>query len=393
MAGLSEVVPAPPSTHARGVRVTLIRRFDALERLAHRWNALVERAQTKSIFQTYECHRSWWRAFGADHQLLVIVAEEGGELMGIAPLMVGERAFLGLRRRMVQFIGARSFDYTDVIVDRTRPDVLSVLLKALVEAEPACDYLYLRDIPTGSPTADALRSFFEADGRHVDVRFLYEAPARVFKDPVEDRRLANKKSLKRHCNNLRKLGEVRFFNCETGDEVLGYLDAFFEQHVRRRALTDTPSMFVDERMQHFFAELTSALAPRGWLLFSVLLLDQRPVAMHFGFEFDGRITWYKPAFDIELAKHSPGEVLIKHLIEYALERKAAELDFTIGAEPFKYRFANETRANCAVRVYRRRLPYLMDRILLNARHQVERAPRIAGFARRALGAWRSQGWF
>lgn len=54
----------------------------------------------------------------------------------------------------------------------------------------------------------------------------------------------------------------------------------------------------------------------------------------------------------------------------------------IGEESFKYRFANHTWSNCAVRVYRRWILYGIDRLMLVARRFIERMP--------ALGAHRPQ---
>jgi CelD/BcsL family acetyltransferase involved in cellulose biosynthesis len=114
--------------------------------------------------------------------------------------------------------------------------------------------------------------------------------------------------------------------------------------------------------------------------------------MHFGFEYGGRITWYKPAFDVAYADYSPGEVLMKYLLEYALQRKVAELDFTIGAEPYKYRYANHTGANYAVRVFRQEHAFHLTRLVLNARRLVERFPAARRVARTVLGKWREQPW-
>jgi CelD/BcsL family acetyltransferase involved in cellulose biosynthesis len=68
-----------------------------------------------------------------------------------------------------------------------------------------------------------------------------------------------------------------------------------------------------------------------------------PIAYHFGFELDGVLTWYKPSFDPELQQRSPGEVLIKLLLDDALARDLDEFDFTVGSEAFKFRFANLIR--------------------------------------------------
>lgn len=388
-----EAVPAA-AYHARDERIEtrVIEEFDALIPIRDEWNRLADRSYTNTVFQTYEFHASWWTAFGSTGQLRVLLAENRGTLVGIAPLMLTTRRVFGRAKRVMQFIGARSFDYTDFIIDRTRTEVLTLLLGMLDTLDPPFDLLYLRDIPDGSITLPELRLFFAKRGKPSDVRVLYEAPSRIFNDPAEDRQLPNKKSLKRHYNYFQRSGDLQCKHCVTGEEVMPHLESFFEQHVQRRAATDTPSAFVDERARVFFRELTRALTPKGWLLFSVVSFNRHPIAMHFGFEYGGRITWYKPAFDMAYAKHSPGEVLIKFLLEYALERKARELDFTIGAEPFKHRFANHMRSNYVVRVFPHWLPYSMNRLVLDAKDLVERSPLLTRFARAAMRRWRDQPW-
>ena len=67
------------------------------------------------------------------------------------------------------------------------------------------------------------------------------------------------------------------------------------------------------------AALTARLgAARGWLRFDTVRFDGQPIAFHFGFEHRRRFTWYKPAFDIRESARSPGEVLIKHLLDDAI---------------------------------------------------------------------------
>jgi CelD/BcsL family acetyltransferase involved in cellulose biosynthesis len=254
------------------------------------------------------------------------------------------------------------------------------------------DDLVLRDVPNTSSSVPQARAFFESRGFAVDARELYEAPTRLFNDPAADRELPKKKSLKRHYNHFKRAGALEFRNCRDAEEVAGYLDAFFEQHIGRRAATDAPSLFVDERARAFFRELAVRGASEGWLLFSVVLFDGKPIAMHFGFEYDGCITWYKPAFDMALARHSPGEVLIKYLFEYALERKVRELDFTIGEEPFKYRFANHTRANWVLSVYGSRASYYAGQALVRLREVVQRFPALKRAALKLLGPLRNQPW-
>ena len=82
------------------------------------------------------------------------------------------------------------------------------------------------------------------------------------------------------------------------------------------------------------------------------------MAFHFGFEFRGRLYWYKPSFDPGVARLSPGKVLLSYLISDALERGLKELDFTVGAEPFKARYTDTHRINSILRIFNRRWHYL-----------------------------------
>ena len=81
----------------------------------------------------------------------------------------------------------------------------------------------------------------------------------------------------------------------------------------------------------------------------------QPIAFHFGFDYCGCVTWYKPSFEVRYAEHSPGLLLTRELIEDGLQRERVELDFTAGDEAFKGRFASCQRYNVFVGVYHSRI--------------------------------------
>src|SRR5262249_22618932 len=152
-----------------------------------------------------------------------------------------------------------------------------------------------------------------------------------------------KESLRRHHKKLSKLGEVRLRHLEDPEEVERHLPAFFRLHVARRALAGDRSLFCRDEPRAFYRALVRELDARDALRFAVLEVDGRPVAYHLGFECGGKFIWYKPAFDVAYWDYSPGEVLIKALLEYVADHELEEFDFTTGDEAFKGRFANRVR--------------------------------------------------
>lgn len=338
-----------------GVRTTRLERWDNLPGLEAAWSGLLDRCPASSVFQSFPWHRCWWRAFGEPHELAVVLAYSGARLVGIAPMMVTrEKGGNGHARKQLHFIGSTNHasDYCDFIVDPDVPEALDALLEALSAGAGDFHRIDLAHFPSHSPNQGPTLQYFRTRGMRASVEHQVEAPVRILGDAAADLKAANKSSLKRHANYFRKSGELRFHRCGSPAEILGYLERFFEQHKARRAQTESPSQFLDPAQQAFYRDLVQELHPYGWLRFDVVLFNGEPLAFHFGFEYRRRFLWYKPTFDASFASRSPGEVLIKFLLEDAVERKLEEFDFTVGAEPFKYRFANRTRSNNRLIVFR-----------------------------------------
>ena len=384
---------AAPRAAAHDGRVRCIRSFEELAALGSEWSDLLQRAHAFTPFQTFEWHASWWRVFGADFELLALCAEEDGRLIGLAPLMLTDRRLFGRRLRVAHFIGLYQSDYCDVIVEESRPQALELMLGWLADHPQAWDALDLRNFEGGSATLPLVQEFFAARGCLVEQRHWNQAPTYMFGDRPADEELLKKKSLRRHYNYFQRQGRLEFEHYTAEEDIVGHLEGFFQQHIERWGQTETPSQFLQERPRAFCREVVRALAPTGYLRFAVVSLDDRPIAFHLGFECDGRFIWYKPTFDAALARHSPGEVLIKFLLEEASRRGLLEFDFGPGEEGFKQRFSNYSRSICSAHVYRDRLAGHGDRLQFALRTRIKRSPTLKRLGWRLLGRWYGRIWY
>ena len=381
----------PPGRRPPTIQLTCIEDLDELRPRRAEWNSLVTRSDDSSIFQTFEWHTNWWKAFGGSSRPMILLAEKDGEMVGIAPLMLSRKWVLGRKRRVVEFIGAYSSDYCGFIIDQAEPEALVSMLQWLAAHDDQWDLLHLFDVQdTG--TLRVLPAFLEQRGYAVDVRLMYEALTRVMGDPVADRKVTRKKGLVRSHNYFRRQGQLEFRRCTTTRDIEDHMDTFLNQHIRRWSLTDTPSQFLDERQRTFYRQMVRALCPAGWLVLFVALFNETPIAFRLCLEYANRIMDYKSSFDVDYRKRGPGNVLIKHILDYALERELTEVDFGVGEEPYKYRFTNHARLNYSVRVFRHRLPCYLDRLLLDgkdwAKRLTNRFPACAHIAYRLLWRWR-----
>lgn len=331
------------------LRVELITQRSQIPLDAERWNALAAANETNTVFQTYELFDAWWQAFGAGRSLYFLVLRSGAEIVGFAPL-TRRRSVFGWRQ--IELAGAGNADYQDFVLPTEKPRQLAAICKFLREHRWQWERIALYNIPAQSSTHDSMRAASNGVGMHLVDEIQVKCPALMLgPDSSHARSMIEKYSLRRPLNWFRKRGEVKFRHVTTVEEIVALLPAFFEQHRRRWGAVGRYSLFSEARQRRFYETLARAFHPRGWLQFSVIEFKGEPIAFHFGFDFGGCITWYKPSFDTRYAEHSPGLLLTRQLIEDGLARERRELDFTIGDEAFKGRFSTHQRYNLNFGVY------------------------------------------
>ena len=313
-----------------GPSVRPLEGFDDPAFTSDRWSDLLHRGDTDVVFLTYGWQRAWWDVYGRGRLLLLIVETDGQPIV-LAPMFSDAG--------MVFFVGSGGSDYLDFIGDSSDPEVLPALLDAARAAAPGFVGFRFYHVPDASRTGARLRDAAERLGLACFDEGTLPAPVLDLRNQAAAQAAPNKKSLRRHENGMRGRGTLTVHHLRDGEAIRPHLPTFFDQHVARWACTVHPSLFLGHRHRAFYERLTETAGDGGWLRFTRLDLDGRPVAFHFGSCYGGTFLWYKPSFDVELARHSPGEVLLRHLLLAAKDEGAHTFDFGLGDEPFKQRFA------------------------------------------------------
>lgn len=314
------------------IRVTVDTHLDAPSFTPAAWRAAATLGDTWSVFQELHWQRCWWDCYGRG-ELLVVSVWSGTRMLAVAPLFVdGHMAFL---------VGSGGSDYLDFIGDTTTPGVVQVILESVLARVPGLLGFRFYHVPDASRTGLRLRE--AAALLNLDCCDEGELPAPVLdlgSDGASGLAAANRKSLIRHERALRRLGPLTVRHMRDPADILPRLDAFFDQHLRRWQATAHPSLFRDAVHRLFYRRLAAGASDPGWLRFTEVLLDGRPIASHFGFSHRGSFLWYKPSFEMDFARHSPGEVLLRQLLLEATRENDCVFDFGLGDEAFKHRFAS-----------------------------------------------------
>jgi CelD/BcsL family acetyltransferase involved in cellulose biosynthesis len=320
--------------------------LDALAEIGPAWGSLLKNVRTNTIFQTYEWVSSWWEVYGKSSRLCVLILKEGEEIRGIAPLML--RDYKVLRR--LTLIGRHRADYSDFIVHKDRPEDYRAFLSHLAFGLRNYDEVMLENVPETSPLLHALDEYsprFIIKKHVIDV-----CPYLTLDERTEEilRNIERKQSLKRKMKKLSEKGTLRFRHYSDQEEMekaLGPLLEAYLQRFDRANLKKRLPLEID-----FHLELLRRMGPKEMIQFSVLELDDQPIAQHFGFSYNGVYHWVKPGFNPLYAEHSPGVVMLYYLIEHAWKNGYREFDFLRGKEPFKTNIAEHFRQVMMVKLYR-----------------------------------------
>ncbi len=367
-----------------GLECVVLTEFAELEAISADWERLHEDSGRVEIFQHFRWVEAWWKALRHDNRLMTSVVRRGGQIVAILPLVVSDRR--------LRFLGHSVSDYNHLLA---RPDegtaVLDVCLASLCEHREDWDEILLENVPDSSFLAECVQ----------DLRTSWKGSIAIMRgDPCPTMVMANREEpvlevamgkLRRAVNRLKRRGSLRFRHLEDSAEAAAHLPRFFTQHIRRSAIAGRHSRFVDPDYVAFFHYLVARLSLSGEIRFSVLELDERPIAYHFGSLYGGKYLWYKPSFDVDLWELAPGQALLWHLFEYLRSADVAEFDFARGSESFKHRFANRVNQNLAIAISRSRGRFLARRTYVRMRDELKTwtgrsvvVERAANSARRML---------
>ena len=301
--------------------------------VAPEWSALLARAcPPAGAFATPQFQSAWWDAFaaGPDCRIDLHAVRDGGELIGVLPLMRHDGG-LGL-------IGNSDVcDYMDIVASPGREaDVAGALLDHL-DASGATS-LSLPGLPHGSGTLTLLPA--AAAARGWDVRSEPEAVCPVLQlAPDWDGYLAgiktrHRREVRRKMRNLLDGGAT--VALEAIDEPQALIAALPEFLALMAGSRADKAGFLTPRMADFFHRLTAAMAPAGLLRLYFFHVDGKRVAAVLCFLADGELQMYNSGYDPDFRELSVGLASKVFVVRDAIERGLARVNFLRGEEPYKF---------------------------------------------------------
>jgi CelD/BcsL family acetyltransferase involved in cellulose biosynthesis len=334
--------PDPRNESLKALQVTVLKEIPEDPDLSEAWNTLVLAMDNPEVFFTYQWALAASRGFQKNLSPLLFLMYESDQLVGVVALAIDPAA-----PRAAFFLTSSTADYCDIV---SAPENRKAVLLALLQEFHNLGFsdLVLANVPSNSATLKELPSVAGSNHFYLTSRTAYSCGVVELEGEEQResllRTLATRSREKRALKKLSTLGAVKVIHLTESEKIGESLESIVSAQISRFLASNRVSPLVGPERRTFLHHLSGLLSQSGWLKISQLEIDGRPVAWNYGFRFGGSWFWYLPTFQMEYEHVSPGSCLLRLMVEEgARDASLRWLDLGLGDEPYKERFANNTR--------------------------------------------------
>lgn len=293
-----------------------------------KWQQIVDENGADNPFLEFDLLYTWWE-FVAKGDIEIHVCSKDGEVKGFLPLTVKQTSS-GIQ---YQFIGETDLNYMDfIILDAEKYDIIPAFLEELLGTDEAV-MLELRGIEETSPTNEILEHTCTKERYPYNFIRTVSPYVSLVETPQETYAPLYKNSLKRHRKRLNKLGKV-VFRAATPED----LPAVFALFDKRWSKKSDTSGFTSPEKQAFF----TALMQYDITKLEVFELDDKMLGFTYCFQKGDRFVCYLHSFDEDYGRFGSGHLLDYYMMLRRYEEDVDIVDFSIGYEDYKYRWATHS---------------------------------------------------
>jgi CelD/BcsL family acetyltransferase involved in cellulose biosynthesis len=333
------------------MRIQEISRYEDWIGIKERWDGLVSESANNNFFSTFEWLSSWWRHFGEGRSLLILLVMEEERITGLVPWMISPGGRKGFSYRKIEFIGAGSSDWADLILPEADDRKLDLIAEHLERRSDAWDVASFWEMKEGKLS----EAFFEAVARRkltsqvaADSVCPFIRLEGTWEDFYNERTTAKSRSYRRRdLKRMEKNGALRFRVLHDLSAEPGIAEAIFQ--LGRQAC---PDIFGDREQVGFLRETLAALSRAGRLQVPVLELDKELVCFFIGFVYNDQFLAYLTGYDRRYSYGSPGEATLHMLLEHCFAAGMKQFHFLRGPEAYKFKWASELQRNRRIELFR-----------------------------------------
>jgi CelD/BcsL family acetyltransferase involved in cellulose biosynthesis len=367
--------------------LTIYTELAAIER---EWRYFQEVADC-TAFQAFDWLAAWHRHLGEPNGVIPVIAVgtySNGETAFIMPLAVTD----GRMARRLCWLGQEQSDYNAPLLARDfslritteRFGAAWRELCEFIRRDPQLcyDWIEFEKMPeiVGAQANPFVRLGAEPNASSAHLMRLGDDWDKFYAAKRSSATRRHDRAKRRH---MSQFGEVRFVSCSEPDDTRRTLDALMDQKSRIFARRGIRGLFTRPGLREFFLDLASDPKTRQLCHVSRVEVGDSLAATNFALVFGDCYYHVLATYDdrAATAQYGPGALHLRELLAYAIKRKLARFDFTIGDEPYKKEWSDVVLKLCDYSAAVTWRGWIADAIAVRLR-------RLKRFIKQTPWAWR-----
>ena len=332
------------------MKITEINRIEDFLALENEWNSLLKTVD-HTVFSRWEWLSIWWKHFGKNKRLLILLAEEDNQIVAIAPLMYLVRNVYGLRIAKIAFIGTPDAAYCDFILGEKRKECMKLFMNYLSNYREKWSHLTFSNVPELSKSIELLPGAFEKS-KKVKVSVLFDCPMLILPKSFDTFMNNLSSDLRRNIRkNQRRLQEkytVEFVNYSNPKTVEKGMNILFDLHQKIWIQKGRTGSFANSNVRSFYLDIAKSFSKKKMLGLYSLQADDNPLAINYGYKYKSEFHFSSQGRNGAYSRFSVGNLLISNVIKTCIEEDFSKFNFGRGNNLYKYRWGAQNRKNVKI---------------------------------------------
>ena len=308
----------------------------------------------------------WWNFLAKDCKASVLTArDDHGQLIGVLPLY----RTLGTRTLRAIGDGEACTDHVSIIAEPGRCVEIGDafgrhLASTSGEDRHGWNLLDIDGVVEGDVAMAAFAKGLKEAGSqlHAGSRMSVwvRSAAENWQDHIQSHGKTQRRKMRRWCEKIDDDPEFEKTVAANEQETQMFLDTIIELHQRRWNADGKPGTYSDPKFRNFMHETCQQFLTQGQLHLTALRYKGQVIAGDISFVGLNRILYcYSTGYDINYSELEPGRLMCVDGLREMYRSNLDGIDFMRGDEPYKARFASESRKLYRVRAV---APTLLPRL-------------------------------
>ena len=339
--------------------------LDELESYRLVWNSLLPQTPRASFFHTFDWFATYWKHFGHQRRMRVLVIRASGTPIGIVPLCVQrERYHVGNLRVLTYPLSDWGLWYGPIGANQSAS--MFMALRHIRDTVRDWEMLDLRWVPAEGADLSATSRALRVAGWNPEKSLYQETSVIRLTDYDWDSYFASRSKKWRHESRrqLRALqheGTVTFQRHRPAGLALGdgdprwdlFEDCLAVSRNSWQAQSDSGNTLCHEQVEPFLRDCHGMAAKLGMLDVALLRIDGQAAAFQYNYYYDGTISGLRMGYDRRFPRQGLGNVVQNYTLQDSFSRGDRQLELGLGDYPYKQRLRTDVQSSCRFTCYPR----------------------------------------